>query len=98
MKSFQLHLPTGISRRWIGFCLFLTVFFLPLHFHAVTAASPQLSKECACVQGHRTQFGQIDQPVTGVEVVSSLAIVPFVEKLSFPFFIHFQLSRAPPLR
>jgi hypothetical protein len=42
--------------RVVGLLLFLTVFFLPLHFHSVTAAA-QVVKECSCLYGSRTQTG-----------------------------------------
>ncbi len=44
------------SRRLIGILLFLAVFFLPLHVHSVTVAA-QVTKECSCVHGTRTQAG-----------------------------------------
>jgi len=43
-------------RRFLGLLLFLTVFFLPLHFHPVTA-TVQVAKECSCLYGSRTQTG-----------------------------------------
>ncbi len=84
-------------KRWIGLFLFLTVFFLPLHFHAATA-SAQVTKECACVQGNQTQLGQIEQPLTGVEIAPSGLVLPFVKAQFVTFSTRFQLSRAPPLK
>jgi len=43
-------------RRLVGLLLFLTVFFLPLHFHSVTVTA-QVAKECGCLYGSRTQAG-----------------------------------------
>lgn len=43
-------------RRYVGLLLFLTVFFLPLHFHPVTVTA-QVTKECGCLYGSRTQTG-----------------------------------------
>jgi len=43
-------------RRVVGLLLFLTVFFLPLHFHSVTVTA-KVVKECSCLYGSRTQTG-----------------------------------------
>ena len=43
-------------RRLVGLLLFLTVFFLPLHFHSLTVTA-QVAKECGCLYGSRTQAG-----------------------------------------
>jgi hypothetical protein len=45
-------------QRWIGAIVFLALFFLPLHFHFSVAA--QVSKECSCVHGTRTQLALHD--------------------------------------
>jgi hypothetical protein len=41
-------------RRIISVAALLFVFFLPLHVHF--SAAPQISKECSCIQGTRTQL------------------------------------------
>ncbi len=43
-------------RRFVGLLLFLTVFLLPLHFHPLTVTA-QITKECSCLFGSRTQTG-----------------------------------------
>ena len=43
-------------RTLIGTALLVALFFLPLHFHSLTPAA-QLSKECGCYAGDRTQTG-----------------------------------------
>jgi hypothetical protein len=43
-----------LSRHLIAGVLALAIFSLPLHFHAVVAA-PQITKECSCFHGTRTQ-------------------------------------------
>jgi hypothetical protein len=96
MEPFQHSVPQ-CSRRWIGLFLFLTVFFLPLHFHVATA-SAQVSKECACVQGNQTQLGQIEQPLASIKVVPLGLVLPFSKDQVVTFFTRFQLSRAPPLQ
>jgi hypothetical protein len=47
--------PRGYaSHRLLGLLLFVTVFFLPLHFHTPNIA-PQIAKECSCLSGTRTE-------------------------------------------
>jgi hypothetical protein len=41
-------------RRIISVTALLFVFFLPLHVHF--SAAPQISKECSCIGGTRTQL------------------------------------------
>jgi hypothetical protein len=43
--------------RWISVLLFVTVFSLAFHFHAASALTSQITKECSCVHGTRTQIG-----------------------------------------
>ncbi|MGB7948441.1 MAG: hypothetical protein WCH75_12225, partial [Candidatus Binatia bacterium] len=58
-----LGLVTEFSRRandtrrfrLVSLLLFLTVFFLPLHFHPV-AATAHVTKECSCIHGTRTEM------------------------------------------
>jgi hypothetical protein len=51
LKVFQLG-------RWISAFLVLSVFALPLHFHA-SALTSQVTKECSCLHGTRTQLGLV---------------------------------------
>lgn len=69
----------AVCRRWIGALLFLSIFFLPLHIHMATAASGQLSKECSCVQGTRTQLAPSASLSAGVAHFASTCLV-----VSFP--------------
>jgi hypothetical protein len=41
-------------RRFVSAVILLFVFFLPFHFHF--SATAQVSKECSCVHGNRTQL------------------------------------------
>jgi hypothetical protein len=66
--------PLGLQQL-IGAALLLFVFFLPLHFHFTVAA--QVSKECSCVQGTRTQLALDDaeprvapMPRIGIRIAS----------------------------
>jgi len=58
MKAEQNPARVFQPRRWIGAIVFLALFFLPLHFHLSFAA--QISKECSCVHGTRTQLALHD--------------------------------------
>lgn len=44
-----------VCRRLAAAVLLLAFLFLPLHLHYSTAS--QLSKECSCAHGNRTQLG-----------------------------------------
>jgi hypothetical protein len=47
---------TNNMRRVLSAVVVLFVFFLPFHFHF--SGTPQLNKECGCLQGTRTQLAQ----------------------------------------
>jgi hypothetical protein len=47
-------------RRTVSALALLFVFFLPLHFHFSIAS--QVSKECSCLQGTRTQLAATVSP------------------------------------
>lgn len=52
---FRTGMKTGLHlRRAISLTTLVFVFFLPLHFHVSLAS--QVSKECSCVHGTRTQL------------------------------------------
>ena len=52
---FRTGMKTGLHlRRAISLTTLLFVFFLPLHFHVSLAS--QVTKECSCVHGTRTQL------------------------------------------
>src|SRR3972149_4012994 len=46
----------GCGFRLVGAAVLLFVVLLPFHFHSAIL-SPQISKECSCYQGSRTQVG-----------------------------------------
>jgi len=72
MKAEQLPARVFQPRRWIGAIVFLALFFLPLHFHFSAVA--QVSKECSCVHGTRTQLALHDhEPI--VAPVPRIAIL-----------------------
>ena len=86
----------GIGRfRLVGLALFLTVFFLPLHFHP-TEATAHVAKECTCVHGARTEMGMApvfaDWAPPGQYFVEGF----FQPRLSSRLIVAFQSIRAPP--
>ena len=93
-------LPSGNRRsnlyRCVGAFLFVFVFTLPLHFHPVTA-SAQVTQECSCYYGGRTQLGSIPT----VLVLSPIYKVTFVvtRRAEAPaaIAVESESARGPPL-
>ena len=50
------RLKNASTPRWLGVFVALAVFFLPLHFHLTSAMASQVTKECGCLHGTRTQL------------------------------------------
>lgn len=91
----RLLLERTNRRRCIGVVLFLTVFFLPLHFHAVATTS-QVTKECSCLHGNRTQMGAAATPSDCVAVFTAQPLVMVRHKEVSQRLAIRQSSRAPP--
>ena len=70
MLSSAFMRETVGARRLVGAALLLFVVFLPLHFHPADE-SRQISHECNCIHGTRTQLASIPSSVI-------LAIAPAV--------------------
>ncbi|HWO42630.1 MAG TPA: hypothetical protein VNO43_12590 [Candidatus Eisenbacteria bacterium] len=66
------------TQRTLSLILLLAVFFLPLHFHALTVAS-QVNKECSCLSGSRTQPGLAIEPARWLPLFDAYAIAPEVQ-------------------
>jgi len=95
MKTDELPARVRHARRWVGAILFIAVFFLPLHFHFTVAA--QVSKECSCVHGTRTQTGQVAPLTVNVPVVCQVAIFSIHQESFVSRSVRNQFSRAPPV-
>ena len=96
MKADQPRNSVVRLRRWISALLFLSVFFLPLHIHFATAATAQLSKECSCVQGTRTQLASaVDVPHATAPVELNV-VASECESLATHFWFDSQKVRGPP--
>ena len=71
--SFLSRLKTASAPCWLGVFLALAVFFLPLHFHVTLANASQVTKECGCLHGTRTQLATAattPQPAPPIELIT----------------------------
>jgi len=94
MRAEQLPAKVFQPRRWIGAIVFLALFFLPLHFHSSVAA--QVSKECSCVRGTRTQLAlNADVPLVAPAPRIEVLVVAPVTTWNFHQ-THSQHVRGPP--
>jgi hypothetical protein len=81
--------------RFASAGILLFVFFLPLHFHPV-AATAQVTKECSCIHGTRTEAGLAAAPVGWTPVLTAqLVASEFFDCLSYGRFQKHGI-RAPP--
>jgi len=84
-----------MHRRPVSFLLFLTVFFLPLHFHPI-AATAHVAKECSCIHGKRTEMGPAPVQADWAPPIRQVFYEPFELQLSSHVVTSLQLIRAPP--
>ena len=82
--------------RWLSVFLLLTVFFLPLHFHAVSAAASQVTKECSCLHGSRTHAGLTSAPSHCVPLIAVSEVELAAQDDFGSHSIRIPSSRAPP--
>jgi len=82
--------------RLVSLVLFLTVFFLPLHFHPV-AATAHMTKECSCIHGARTEMGMAPVQVDWTPPIREVFHKSFQPQLWSGVVISFQSIRAPPV-
>jgi len=65
-------------RRLIGAILLAFLVFLPLHYHAFNSTS-QLTKECTCIHGTRTQLGlHADSPTVTPTFLATIFAAAYV--------------------
>lgn len=83
------------SRRLATVVLLLAVFFLPLHSHSFTVTA-QLSKECSCVHGNRTQIGLAPAAADWVPTFQASSIVLPEPQVFGWFSVDSHAIRAPP--
>lgn len=96
MRVFRWPTSAVEVKRLAALVLVVCVFFLPLHFHSVTG-SPKVAKECACLQGSRTQAHLAQAPVLLTPPIEfqpiAFAADEAYESLSIPVVF----ARAPPV-
>jgi hypothetical protein len=85
-----------LGHRSIGVLLLLAVFFLPLHYHAATAVTSQISKECSCLYGSRTQINLASATAPCTSLLSLWTIALFSGNPFEGQSIRARSSRAPP--
>ena len=86
----------SLSPRWLSGFLLLTILFLPLHFHSASAAVSQVTKECACLNGSRTEAGVAAVPEAHTRLAVIGEVAPVVQVKSGSLSIYIPSSRAPP--
>jgi hypothetical protein len=74
MRVWRCRIGATELKRLAALVSLLGVFFLPLHFHSLTAPA-KLAKECACIQGTRTQLALIAPPLAHAALVASQPII-----------------------
>ena len=83
------------SQHLIAAFLLLAVFFLPLHFHSFTPAA-QVSKECSCYHGGRTQAGLAPAPTDWTPTFQLSSVVVYeLQVFGWHSFDSYAI-RAPP--
>ena len=82
------------AKRLAALVSLLAVFFLPLHFHSLTVTT-KLAKECACLQGSRTQLAP-SAPPAYVPIISVQPVVVQTNSSRSFECIKLQFARGPP--
>jgi len=82
------------SRRIISAALLLFVFFLPLHFHFPSGA--KVAKDCACVQGTRTQLALIASSAACAPIIAIQPVFAATNGLVSVEWPRRQCVRGPP--
>jgi hypothetical protein len=95
MSSFLSAKEGKGSRHLIASVLLLAIFFLPLHFHPFTLAA-QVSKDCSCYHGGRTQIGLAPGPLDWAPTYQASFIIVREPQLFGWFSVDSHSIRAPP--
>jgi hypothetical protein len=95
MKAERFRATTARARHWISVFLLIAVFFLPLHFHAISAAS-QVAKECNCLHGSRTQAGLASAPSASIPLLTRGEVALVAQVDCDNHLPSLPSSRAPP--
>jgi hypothetical protein len=82
--------------RWFIAGLILAVFSLPLHLHVTSPLASQVTKECICLQGSRTQANLATTSTVCAPVIAVCAVALFTQVEFDSESIRIPSSRAPP--
>ena len=84
------------ARRLVGAALLLFVVFLPLHFHPADE-SRQISHECNCIHGTRTQLASI--PSSAILAIVPAVLFVMAERVEslVSLAVESDFARAPPV-
>ena len=98
MTSDPCRLKSSDAPRWLSVFLALAVFFLPLHFHAASVNASQVTKECGCLHGTRTQLAlAVDALQPALVVECATVVFEQASALSKPWSDP-EKARGPPAR
>lgn len=96
VTAFPSRVGASSCIRLVSWLLFLTVFFLPLHFHPA-AATAHMTKECSCIHGARIEMGMAPVQADWVPPLQQVYYEPFELHLSSDLVTRLQSIRAPPV-
>src|SRR3954447_22418948 len=80
----------------VSFLLLLSVFFLPLHYHPL-GASAQITKDCACIHGVRTEVGLGSASADCTPVITLLPVTGKIQDSTGYLLVLSAHIRAPPV-
>jgi len=92
----SLNKQSFYLRVLVGSVLLIAFFFLPLHFHSLTPTA-QLSQECSCYHGVRTQAGLAPAPADWTPTFQASFIVLHEPQVFERISLASHAIRAPPL-
>jgi hypothetical protein len=96
MSSDPARSKNARAQHWLSVLLALAVFFLPLHFHVSSAIASQVTKECSCLHGNRTQLSLTAAPVTSAPAMAVCALELDSQIQIESHSVRIPSSRAPP--
>ena len=86
----------GGPKELVSLLLFIAVFFLPFHFHAI-AAPVHVAKECSCIHGSRTEMATAPTQVNWAPALPQYSCESFRPQLFSSLVDTLRLIRAPPV-
>jgi hypothetical protein len=85
------------SWRIVSAGILFFIFFLPLHFHAPVSGSSQITHECSCLHGSRTQASLAAAAAQWAIPLSFVLHQSFESQIVSQTPISFLSIRAPPI-